>query len=128
VLNFNTGCYVQEEEQLRNSKMLDLLYVSRAHKLVPHILFYYQNYSHLPHQQRPVLPIDPSARLVNVLVMCFIYQFSFAFSYGSWACHVFFIGSDGMNGFLWSYERNVFRTVVSSPIKGLQDIACNQVL
>ncbi|AES82609.2 5'-3' exoribonuclease 4 isoform X2 [Medicago truncatula] len=86
-----------EEEQLRNSKMLDLLYVSRAHKLVPHILFYYQNYSHLPHQQRPVLPIDPSA-------------------------------SDGMNGFLWSYERNVFRTVVSSPIKGLQDIACNQVL
>jgi hypothetical protein len=44
------------------------------------------------------------------------------------ACHVSFIGSDGMNGFFWSYERNVFRTVVSSPVGGLQDIACNQVL
>jgi 5'-3' exoribonuclease 2 len=60
---------VQEEEHLRNSKMLDLLYVSCAHKLVPHILFYYQNYSHLPYGERPVLPIDPSARLVNVLVI-----------------------------------------------------------
>lgn len=36
--------------------------------------------------------------------------------------------SDGMNGFFWSYERNVFRDVVSSPIRGLQDIARNQVL
>ncbi|XP_045796498.1 5'-3' exoribonuclease 4-like isoform X2 [Trifolium pratense] len=86
-----------EEEHLRNSKMLDLLYVSCAHKLVPHILFYYHNYSHLSYGERPVLPIDPSA-------------------------------SDGMNGFFWSYERNVFRNVVSSPIRGLQDIAGNQVL
>jgi len=76
VLSFNTSCYVQAEEQLRNSKMLDLLYVSRAHKLVPHILFYYQNYSHLPHQERPVLPIDPSARLVNVLVNCHVLYLS----------------------------------------------------
>ncbi|KAK7332895.1 hypothetical protein VNO80_29651 [Phaseolus coccineus] len=36
--------------------------------------------------------------------------------------------SDGMNGHLWWYERNVLRTIVSSPIKGLQDIEFNQVL
>ncbi|KAJ1385164.1 Zinc finger, CCHC-type, partial [Sesbania bispinosa] len=86
-----------EEEQLRNSKMLDLLYVNRAHNLAPHILLYYQYYSHLPLHERPALPIDTSA-------------------------------SDGMNGYLWSYERNVLRTIVSSPIKGLPDIEYNQVL
>ncbi|CAK8544737.1 unnamed protein product [Lathyrus sativus] len=86
-----------EEEHRRNSKMLDLLYVSCAHKLVPQILCYYQNFSHIPLGERPVMLIDPSA-------------------------------SDGMNGFFWSYERNVFRDVVSSPIRGLQDITRNQVL
>lgn len=127
MLNFVTNCYVQKEEQHRNSKMLDLLYVSCAHKLVPQILFYYHNYSHLPLQERPVLPIDHSARLVTVLVMV-INQILVSFLIGSRACHVFSIGSDGMNGFLWSFERNVFRTVVSSPIRGFQDIECNQVL
>lgn len=38
------------------------------------------------------------------------------------------ISSGGMNGYLWLYERNVLRTVVSSPIKGLQDVERNQVL
>ncbi|TKY61413.1 5'-3' exoribonuclease 4 [Spatholobus suberectus] len=86
-----------EEEQLRNSKMLDLLYVNSAHNLAPHILSYYQYSCQLPLYERPAVPIDPSA-------------------------------SDGMNGYLWLYERNVLRTIVSSPIKGLQDIEFNQVL
>ncbi|XP_057439452.1 5'-3' exoribonuclease 4-like isoform X2 [Lotus japonicus] len=86
-----------EEEQLRNSVMLDFLYVSGAHYLAPYILWYYQHYSHLPLHQRPALPIDSNA-------------------------------SGGMNGYLWLYERNVLRTVVSSPIKGLQDVERNQVL
>ncbi|KAK7284276.1 hypothetical protein RJT34_19020 [Clitoria ternatea] len=85
------------EEQLRNSMMIDLLYVSCAHKLAPHILSYYQYSCQFPLHERPVLPIDTNA-------------------------------SDGMNGYLWLYERNVLRTVVSSPIKGLQDIEYNQVL
>ncbi|KAG4394165.1 hypothetical protein GLYMA_03G245000v4 [Glycine max] len=87
-----------EEEQLRNSKMLDLLYVSSAHNLAPHILSYHQYSCQLPLHERPALPIDPRA------------------------------SSDGMNGYLWLYERNVLRTTVSSPIKGLQDIEFNQVL
>ncbi|XP_061340496.1 5'-3' exoribonuclease 4-like isoform X2 [Gastrolobium bilobum] len=86
-----------EEEQLRNSKMLDLLYVNCAHNLAPYILSYYQYYSHSPMHERPLWPIDPNA-------------------------------SGGMNGYLWLYERNALRTVVSSPIKGLQDIEYNQVL
>ncbi|KAL5136064.1 5'-3' exoribonuclease 4 [Glycine soja] len=86
-----------EEEQLRNSKMLDLLYVSSAHNLAPHILSYHQYSCQLPLHERPALPIDPRA-------------------------------SDGMNGYLWLYERNVLRTTVSSPIKGLQDIEFNQIL
>ncbi|XP_017436442.1 5'-3' exoribonuclease 4 isoform X1 [Vigna angularis] len=86
------------EEQLRNSKMLDLLYVNRAHNLAPYILSYYQYSCQFSLHDRPAVPIDPSA------------------------------SSHGMNGYLWLYERNVLRTVVSSPIKGLQDIEYNQVL
>ncbi|KAE9593633.1 hypothetical protein Lal_00036382 [Lupinus albus] len=86
-----------EEEQLRNSEMLDLLYVSCAHDLAPHVLLYYQSYSKCPVHERPVWPIDANA-------------------------------SGGMNGFLWLYERNVFRSIVASPIKGLKDIENNQVL
>ncbi|KAK8468744.1 hypothetical protein PHAVU_006G099200 [Phaseolus vulgaris] len=85
------------EEKFRNSEMLDLLYVSRAHKLAPHILSYYQYSCQLSLHDRTPLPIDPSA-------------------------------SDGMNGHLWWYERNELRTIVSSPVKGLQDIEFNQVL
>ncbi|XP_038891195.1 5'-3' exoribonuclease 4 isoform X1 [Benincasa hispida] len=36
--------------------------------------------------------------------------------------------SGGMNGYLWLCERNVIRNVVPSPINGLPDIQCNQVL
>ncbi|MED6222299.1 5'-3' exoribonuclease 4 [Stylosanthes scabra] len=49
------------EEQLRNSKMLDLLYVSCAHDLAPHILLYYQYCSNLPIHERPAWQIDPNA-------------------------------------------------------------------
>lgn len=65
-LNFIQICYVQVEEQLRNSKMLDLLYVHGAHNLAPHILSYYQYSCQLPLHERPALPIDPRARLVNM--------------------------------------------------------------
>ncbi|CAJ1961020.1 unnamed protein product [Sphenostylis stenocarpa] len=85
------------EEQLRNSKMPDLLFVNGGHNLAPHILSCYQYSCQLSLHERPALPIDPSA-------------------------------SDGMNGYLWWYERNVRRTIVSSPIKGLPDIEFNQVL
>lgn len=88
---------MQEEEQLRNSKMLDLLYVNRAHGLAPQILLYYQCYSQMSPYERPALPIDTRA-------------------------------SGGMNGFLWVFERNMLRTALSSPIKGLPDIENNQVL
>ena len=60
-------CYTQEEEQFRNSMMLDLLYVSRAHDLAPHILTYYQLYCQLPISVRPVGVIDTNARLVKLL-------------------------------------------------------------
>ncbi|KAK7391915.1 hypothetical protein VNO78_20339 [Psophocarpus tetragonolobus] len=86
-----------EEEQLRNSVMLDLLYVNRVHALASHILSYYHVCSQLPLHERCVQPIDTNA-------------------------------SGGMNGYLWLCERNVFSSVVSSPISGLQDIECNQVL
>ncbi|RYR02369.1 hypothetical protein Ahy_B06g081163 isoform D [Arachis hypogaea] len=49
------------EEQLRNSKMYDLLYVSFAHDLAPHIVLYYQYNSNLPIHERPAWPIDPNA-------------------------------------------------------------------
>ncbi|RYR52586.1 hypothetical protein Ahy_A06g027480 isoform B [Arachis hypogaea] len=49
------------EEQLRNSKMLDLLYVSFSHDLAPHIILYYQYNSNLPFLERPAWPIDPNA-------------------------------------------------------------------
>ncbi|XP_028221826.1 5'-3' exoribonuclease 4-like isoform X3 [Glycine soja] len=87
-----------EEEQLRNSVMLDLLYVNRAHNLAAHILSYYHVCSQLPPHERCVQPIDTNA------------------------------SSGGMNGYLWLCERNVFSSVVSSPISGLQDIEYNQVL
>ncbi|RDY04758.1 5'-3' exoribonuclease 4, partial [Mucuna pruriens] len=86
-----------EEEQLRNSVMLDLLYVNRAHDLASHILSYYHAFSQLPPHERHVWPINTNA-------------------------------SGRMNGYLWLCERNVFSTSVSSPISGLQDIECNQVL
>ncbi|XP_073222985.1 5'-3' exoribonuclease 4-like isoform X2 [Cicer arietinum] len=88
---------MQEEEQLRNSVMLDLLYVNRAHHLASHILLYYQVYGQLPTHERFVSPIDTNA-------------------------------SDGMNGYLWACERNVLSSIVPSPIDGLPDIECNQVL
>ncbi|XP_029125896.1 5'-3' exoribonuclease 4 isoform X1 [Cajanus cajan] len=87
-----------EEQQLRNSVMLDLLYVNHSHDLASHILSYYHVCSQLPLHERGVWPIDTNA------------------------------SSGGMIGYLWLCERNVFSTVVSSPISGLPDIECNQVL
>ncbi|MED6163406.1 5'-3' exoribonuclease 4, partial [Stylosanthes scabra] len=52
---------LSEEEQLRNSVILDLLYVHRSHNLASHILLYYQASSQsLPHE-RFVWPIDTNA-------------------------------------------------------------------
>ncbi|WJX19421.1 5'-3' exoribonuclease 4 [Trifolium repens] len=87
-----------EEEQLRNSVMLNLLYVNRAHDLASHILLYYKVYGQLPTHQRFVSPIDTNA------------------------------SSGGMNGYLWACERNVLSSIVPSPIDGLPDIESNQVL
>jgi len=60
---------MQEEEQFRNSVMLDLLYVNRAHDLASHILSYYHVSSQLAPHKRCVRPIDTNARLVNRLVV-----------------------------------------------------------
>jgi len=57
---------MQEEEQRRNSVMLDLLYVNRAHDLASHILLYYQVFGRLATHERCVSPINANARLVNV--------------------------------------------------------------
>ncbi|XP_061374957.1 5'-3' exoribonuclease 4-like isoform X1 [Gastrolobium bilobum] len=50
-----------EEEQLRNSVMLDLLYVNRVHDLASHILLYYKVCSQSPPHERCVWPIDKNA-------------------------------------------------------------------
>ncbi|XP_024638010.1 5'-3' exoribonuclease 4 isoform X4 [Medicago truncatula] len=50
-----------EEEQRRNSVMLDLLYVNRAHDLASHILLYYQVFGRLATHERCVSPINANA-------------------------------------------------------------------
>ncbi|KAK7269240.1 hypothetical protein RIF29_21960 [Crotalaria pallida] len=50
-----------EEEQLRNSVMLDSLFVHRAHNLASQILSYYKVCSQSPPHERCVWPIDPNA-------------------------------------------------------------------
>ncbi|KAI4301887.1 hypothetical protein L6164_035124 [Bauhinia variegata] len=86
-----------EEEQLRNSVMLDLLYVNHTHELAQHIFLYYQLYHQSPPYARPAWRIDTNA-------------------------------SSGMNGYIWLCERNDLKTIVLSPVKGLQDIECNRAL
>ncbi|KAK4282868.1 hypothetical protein QN277_014194 [Acacia crassicarpa] len=49
------------EEQLRNSVMLDLLYVSPEHALSPHIFLYYQLYHQSAPFERPAWTIDTNA-------------------------------------------------------------------
>ncbi|KAE9589616.1 hypothetical protein Lal_00000459 [Lupinus albus] len=50
-----------EEEQRRNSVMLDSLFVNRAHDLAPQILLYYKVCSQSPPHERDVCPIDSNA-------------------------------------------------------------------
>jgi len=108
--------------------MLDLLYVNRAYALASHILSYYHDCSQLAPHERYVRPIDTNARLVNMLVVLIILN-SGGYLIGSYTCLLsLFVSSGGMNGYLWLCERNVFSSVVSSPIRGLQDVECNQVL
>jgi hypothetical protein len=79
---------MQEEEQLRNSVMLNLLYVNRAHDLASHILLYYKVYGQLPTHQRFVSPIDTNARLVNVNVRHSSFMNIRRYLRGSYACFV----------------------------------------
>lgn len=65
-------CYMQEEEQLRNSVMLDSLFVNRAHDLASQILLYYHVCSQSRQHERCVWPIDSNARLVNMLMVFFM--------------------------------------------------------
>ncbi|KAK7267753.1 hypothetical protein RIF29_20432 [Crotalaria pallida] len=51
-----------EEEQLRNSVMLDSLFVHRAHDLASQILSSYKVCSQSPPHERCFWPIDPNAR------------------------------------------------------------------
>ncbi|KAK7266081.1 hypothetical protein RIF29_18721 [Crotalaria pallida] len=51
-----------EEEQLRNSVMLDSLFFHRAHDLASQILSYYKVCSQSPPHERCFWPIDPNAR------------------------------------------------------------------
>ncbi|XP_068650773.1 5'-3' exoribonuclease 4-like [Aristolochia californica] len=84
-----------EEEQIRNSMLLDVLYVHWTHPLAMQITSLYYHWNQFP--IRYPFPIDP-------------------------------IASEGMNGFLWLCERNGYRGVIASPVKGLGDIENNQVL
>ncbi|CAK7340906.1 unnamed protein product [Dovyalis caffra] len=86
-----------EEEQVRNSVMLDLLYVHPVHPLAQQVISYYQHNYHLPAHERFAWEIDTRA-------------------------------SGEMNGYLLLSERNVWRNVVPSPIRGLPALECNQVL
>ncbi|CAN6582082.1 unnamed protein product [Malus baccata var. baccata] len=86
-----------EEEQARNSVMLDLLYVYPSHPLAAQIRMYYQQFHQTPLHERFAWYIDP-------------------------------IASGGMNGFLLLSERNGFRYVIPSPVRGYPDLDYNQVL
>ncbi|XP_034917881.1 5'-3' exoribonuclease 4 [Populus alba] len=88
---------LMEEERVRNSVMLDLLYVHPVHPLSKQVISYYHHNYRLPVSERMALEIDTRA-------------------------------SGGMNGYLWLSERNVWRSVVPSPISGLPALEYNQVL
>lgn len=60
---------MQEEEQARNSVMLDLLYVYPSHPLAAEMKLYYQLYYQSAPQERFVWPIDTIARLVNLVAV-----------------------------------------------------------
>lgn len=58
---------MQDEEKLRNSVMLDLLYVHCRHPLAPRICSYYQICYQLPPHERFVIELDTNARFVYLL-------------------------------------------------------------
>ena len=65
---------MQEEEQLRNSVMLDLLYVHVSHPLAAQIMSYYQFFYQLAPDQR-YWPIDTNVRLVELAWSVLIVEF-----------------------------------------------------
>ncbi|KAM7280223.1 hypothetical protein ACFE04_007357 [Oxalis oulophora] len=87
------------EEQVRNTVMHDLLYVHAGH------------------------PLGLGRQIISY------YQIWFQFPQherSPWPIDP--MKSGGMNGFIWLSERNGFRSVILSPVGGLQDIVNNQVL
>lgn len=119
---------MQEEELARNSVMLDLLFVYPSHPLASHITLYYQVYCQSPPHVRLPWAIDTSLRLVFIPFQVDLLVYLSLRELTSDATHCFNFFSGGMNGFLWLSERNVFRNVIPSPVRGFPNIDHNQVL
>lgn len=119
-------CLSQEEEKFRNRTMFDIIYVRDTHPLTAQIIFLYQNYYHLSRIDPYVIPIEPAARLVEMLDTLIWIILASAFVY----CVVCVdsVCSGGMNGFLCLSERNWYSVTVTSPVKGFNGIAQNRVL
>ncbi|XP_043691265.1 5'-3' exoribonuclease 4-like isoform X2 [Telopea speciosissima] len=87
-----------EEEKARNRIMYDLLYVYESHPLA-----------------RRILP-------------CYVFCYQSAPSEIFPAYQIDTDISGGMNGYIWLCERNGYKRVVPSPVKGLPNIENNRVL
>lgn len=87
-----------EEESTRNSTMFDILYAHESHPLASQMVTVYNHH----------LYKNPSVKD--------FYQFP-----------IDIIASDGMNGFFWLHDRNSYKSKISSPLTGFNDVENNLV-
>ena len=78
--------YMQVEEQVRNTVMVDLLYVHHGHPLATQIAFYYNVYFSSTPQARILWPIDTNARLICLFRVCSLFLFEWFMSVSVEVC------------------------------------------